>query len=396
LRRRTALGLLIATAGLVLPPALPDTAARAQTAPATQTPAAQAPAAQAQGAPTAAAGPPVTAPPAPAAAAILIDVDTGRVLYAANAHAPLPPGSLTKVLTAMIAYDWLPASSQIPVNAVAYNAYPDKVGMKPGQKWPLAIALHALITDSANDAAYALAIDIGGSLKGFVPIMAEAGRQIGMTDHPTIEDPAGLDGTEGWDGGNRISAWDLAVAGRDMMANPYLAAIADQQTFDFEGPDHIAYHLLSRNYHFLASYPGAIGVKTGFTDLAGYCDMEEAQKGSRKMLAVVLKSTNPDQDAAALITQGFDVPTLNEAQDPRLPEVAQPEPPRKAPPPTVAPSNKVQPVVADVTPKPARTYGWEEGAAAAGVAVGTVLWLRRVANRISTRRRRPGDGKNQR
>ena len=383
MRRRTALGLLIATAGLVVTPTLPETAALAQTAPGAQTP-------------PAAPEPSITAPPAPAAAAILVDVDTGRVLYQENAHTPLPPGSLTKVLTAMIAYDWLPPNSQVPVNAVAYNAYPDKVGMKPGQKWPLAIALHALITDSANDAAYALAIDIGGSLKGFVPIMEAAGRQIGMTDHPTIEDPAGLDGTEGWDGGNRISAWDLAVAGRDMMANPYLAAIADQQTFDFEGPDQIAYHLLSRNYHFLASYPGAIGVKTGFTDLAGYCDMEEAQQGNRKMLAVVLKSTNPDQDAAALITQGFATPAVNETREPRLPEVKQPEPAPKVAAPPVTPSTKVQPVVADVTPKPAKTYGWEEGAAAAGIAVGTVLWLRRVANRISTRRRRPGDEQNQR
>jgi D-alanyl-D-alanine carboxypeptidase (penicillin-binding protein 5/6) len=389
---------LIATAALVVSPTLPEPVALAQTTPGAQpTPAAQTTPAPQTGAGAAAAGPSISAPPAPAAAAILVDVDTGRVLYEDNAHTPLPPGSLTKVLTAMIAYDWLPPNSQIPVDAVAYNAYPDKVGMKPGQKWPLAIALHALITDSANDAAYALAIDIGGSLKGFVPIMEEAGRQIGMTDHPIIEDPAGLDGTEGWDGGNRISAWDLAVAGRDMMANPYLAAIADQQTFDFEGPDHIAYHLLSRNYHFLASYPGAIGVKTGFTDLAGYCDMEEAQKGNRKMLAVVLKSTNPDQDAAALITQGFATPAVEETQDPRLPEVTQPEPPRKAA--AVAPvpsSAKVQPAVADVTPKPARTYGWEEGAAAAGIAVGTVLWLRRVANRVSTRRRRPGGGPSRR
>ena len=141
--------------------------------------------------------PPITAPPIPTSAAILVDVDTGRVLYGHDERVPLPPGSLTKTLVAMIAADWLPPDAQVPVDAVAFNAYPDKVGMKPGQRWPLTIALHALITDSANDAAYALGEDIGGSLEGFAPVMQEAGRQIGMADHPTLEDPAGLTAARG-------------------------------------------------------------------------------------------------------------------------------------------------------------------------------------------------------
>lgn len=276
--------------------------------------------------------------PAPTLAAILVDVDTGRVLFEDNAHEPLPPGSLTKTLTAMIAADWLPADAEVPVTAVAADVYPDKVGMQPGQRWPLGIVLHSLITDSANDAAYALAVDIGGSLAGFAPIMTEAAEQIGLSDHPVLEDPAGLDGSEGFDNGNRISAWDLSIMGRDMMANPELAAIADQETYDFEGPDGIAYHLVSRNYHFLATYPGAIGVKTGFTDAAGYCDTEEAERGGRKMLAVVLNSSNPDADAATLITAGFGVAVAAEGSDPRLPPVVEPYPPAPpAPPATVRP-----------------------------------------------------------
>ncbi len=271
-------------------------------------------------------------PPPTLAAAILVDVDTGRVLYARNIHTPLPPASLSKTITAMIAADWLASGSQVPVTPAAANAYPDKVGMKAGQKWPLPIALHALLTDSANDAGYALAIKVAGSLQGFGPVMDIAGLELGMRDHPVMHDPAGLDGTEGVDGGNRISAWDLAIAARDMMANPELAAIAVQQTYDFEGPDHIAYHIVSRNLHFLLSYPGAIGVKTGYTDAAGFCDMEEAEKGGRKMLAVVLHSDNPDAEAATLITAGFSIPSNRESGYPRLPAVRQPEP--LPPPPT--------------------------------------------------------------
>ena len=335
-----------------------------------------------------------TALPPPAAAEILVDVDTGKVLSEQNAHTPLPPGSLTKTLTAMIAADWLRPSSTVPADQVAYNAYPDKVGMKPGQQWPLSITLHALITDSANDAAYALADDIGGSLAGFAPVMARAAAQIGMSDHPVLEDPAGLDGTEGFDGGNRISAYDLAVAGRDMMANPELAAIAGQRTFDFEGPDHIAYHIVSRNLNFLLTYPGAIGVKTGFTDRAGYCDMEEAERDGRHMLAVVLHSTNPDAAAASLISNGFALAADREAPDaPLLPAVTEPQPHPPAPTPTSAPSTVParHPVAAAATPPP-RTGGGPdrlvEGAAAITAALGIFLLGRRAARRPSPRHRR--------
>lgn len=319
------------------------------------------------------------APAPPAKAAILVDVDTGRVLYENNVHTPLPPGSLTKTLTAMIASDWLPPGAQVPVTAVDANVYPDRVGMKPGQLWPLSTTLHALITDSANDAAYALAEDIGGSLAGFSTVMQEAASQIGMSDQPTLEDPAGLDGTEGFDGGNRISAWDLAIAGRDMMANPDLAAIAAQKTYDFTGPDGMRYHLLSRNYHFLASYPGAIGVKTGFTDRAGFCDMEEAEAGGRKMLTVVLGSPNPDAVASDLITAGFKIPADAEGASPSLPPVTEPEPPKPAPPPTdptTTDPQLVHKVVANGGIQTTAVHALEGG----GIVVGLVLltWMWRV------------------
>lgn len=320
----------------------------------------------------------------PSAAAILVDLDTGRVLYEANAHTPLPPGSLTKTLTAMIAADWLPPDAQVPATTDAYNVYPDKVGMKPGQKWPLGITLHALITDSANDAAYALADDIGGSLQGFPAVMSDAARQIGLSDHPVLEDPAGLDGSLGVNGGNRISAWDLAIMGRDMMANPYLAAIAGQRTFDFEGPDGIAYHLVSRNLHFLESYPGAIGIKTGFTDAAGYCSMEEAVKDGRHMEAVVLNSGNPDLVAADLMDHGFAIPVSAEDKSPLLPAVKEPEPAPVAPPAPTRPArvgagaagNMVAVGTLGSRPKSGGN-GWIDVLGAAGIVAGIGIWIRK-------------------
>jgi D-alanyl-D-alanine carboxypeptidase (penicillin-binding protein 5/6) len=330
-------------------------------------------------------------PPAPAptfAAALLVDADTGHVLYEKNAHARLRPASLTKTLTALIAADWLPPTAQIPVTAAAFNAYPDKVGMKPGQKWPLSIALHALITDSANDAAYALAIDVAGSLPKFGTVMDLAAAELGLSDQPVLHDPAGLDRTEGVAGGNLMSAWDLAVISRAMMANPRLAAIAIQQTYDFVGPDHIAYHIVSRNLHFLRSYPGAVGVKTGYTDAAGFCDIEEADKGGRHMLAVVLHSDNPDAESATLLGAGFSIPVSHEAGYPSLPAVRQPFPLPPLPPTTTSTTAKRSGVVkvaaADPGPNAGSSRGWPYLVGAALLVSATGL-----ATRQWVRRRRP-------
>ena len=320
---------------------------------------------------------------------ILVDVDTGKVLYQSNAHTPLPPGSLTKTLTAIIAADWLPPNALVPATPEAANVYPDKVGMQPGQEWPLPVVLHSLITYSANDAAYALAQDIGGSLNGFTKVMQESASEIGMRDHPVLEDPAGLDGREGNNGGNRISAWDLAISARDMMANPTLAAIAAQQTFAFTGPDGQPFHIVSRNLHFLMTYPGAIGVKTGFTNAAGYCDIEEAVRGGRHMLAVVLNSTNPDANAASLISNGFALPVNQEAADaPTLPAVRQPEPLAKSPPPRLTRSDSGQYASRPLAElgKPSTHTRTLEAIAAVGVTTGAVLLLRQWSG--SRRRRR--------
>ncbi len=272
-----------------------------------------------------------TVPPA-AKAEILVDVDTGRVLFGAHQHVLLPPASLTKLLTAMIAEDWLPPGTLIPVSAQAATVYPDRVGMKAGQRWPLVISLRTLLVFSANDAAYALAQRVGGSLGRFETIMRQAAAQLGMSDTPVLHDPAGLDGTEGVDGGNLLSAWDIAIAARDLMTNPALAAIVAIHHYQFEGPDRVAYDLANKNLYFLDTYPGAIGIKTGFTDPAGFCVAEEAVRGGRAMLAVVMDGANSYQTAADLLNQGFAIPASAEGRDIQLPPPRQPEPAPRTPP----------------------------------------------------------------
>lgn len=269
--------------------------------------------------------------PPPAKAELLADLDTGRVLVEQNDHTPLPPASLTKILTAVVAADWLPSDSQVPVSAAAANVAPDKLGMKAGQVWPFDITMHALLISSSNDAAYALGELVSGSLANFPQTMSYAAQQMGMRDHPLLRDPAGLDGTEGVDGGNLMSAWDIAVAARDLMANPYLASIVAEKSFRFTGPDGIVYEIASHNRAFLNSYPGATGVKTGYTDPAGVCIAASAERGGRHLLAVVMNGEFPDRTAEMLLDQGFaTAPQTEPLTDPMLPPVLEPHPPAPA------------------------------------------------------------------
>jgi D-alanyl-D-alanine carboxypeptidase (penicillin-binding protein 5/6) len=254
------------------------------------------------------------------------------VLGGINYHTPLPPGSLSKIMTALVAVGWLPPNSVIPVTAAAANVYPFRIGMKAGQKWSFSETLRALLIYSANDAAYSLAQRVSGSLARFGATMRLAASQMGMRDHPMLHDPAGLDGTEGVAGGNRISAWDLAVAARDLMANRILASIVAAPALRFTSPGGTVYDLQNQNLYFLQWYPGAIGVKTGLTDEAGFCVIEEAARGGRHMMAVVLGGSSSYQSAADLLDEGFAMPV---AKEPRtsslLPGVTEPHRPARRP-----------------------------------------------------------------
>ncbi len=335
---------------------------------------------------------PVAAPP-PAKAEILVDVNTGRALLGENEHQPLPPGSLTKMLTAMIAIDWLTPAAQIPVSAGAASVYPDRVGMKVGQRWTLSVSLHALLIFSANDAAYALAERVGGSLPGFAAIMRRAAAQLGMSDRPVLNDPAGLDGTEGYAGGNRISAWDLAIAGRDLMANPALASIVALKHYRFTAPDRIVHDLTNKNLVFLNTYPGAIGIKTGFTDAGrllrgrGSRPGRADHAGRRPERDELLCRPRPACSTRASPPRRAPRPGISLLPPPRQPEPARPAP---RPPPTTDPPATPAPVTpaplvaagpAAVQPSASGTSPLMLAIVAAGAGAGVVIaggvWYRR-------------------
>ena len=261
------------------------------------------------------------APPPPPKAFVLVDADTGNVIAAGNDRTPLPPASLTKVITALAASTLSPDTA-ITVSDRAAGAPADKMSLKSGQIWTADELFHALLLASANDAAISLAEQVGGTVEGFQPVFARTALGLGMADNPVLMDPAGLDGPDGVEGGNLVSARDLAIAGRALLHVPYLAAIVATPVYYFQGPDNVRHRLTNHNKLFLTTYAGAVGIKTGYTKRAGACLMAAAQVGGRTMLAVVLASANPNAAAKALLDQGFATPVAAESTADQLPEVA--------------------------------------------------------------------------
>lgn len=235
---------------------------------------------------------------------ILVDAATGRVLDAGNDRVALPPASLTKLLTALIATRTLPADATLTVSPAAAGEPASKINMHPGQVWPLNDALYCLLLSSANDAAAAIAERAGGTLDGFAAKMQRVGQQLQLADSPVLQDPAGLDNSFSVDGGNLLSARDVAIIARAVLAQPELAQIVATPVYRFTGPDGVQ-HRLGNHNRLLRTYPGAIGLKTGYTTKSGEDLAAAASRNGRTLIAVVMGAPNLWVNAADLLDEGF-------------------------------------------------------------------------------------------
>lgn len=235
---------------------------------------------------------------------ILVDAATGQVLDAGNDREALPPASLTKLLTALVAAGTLHPDDTLTVSPIAAGEPAMKINMQPGQVWRFQDALYSLLLSSANDAAAALAERVGGSLDGFAAMMQHAGDELQLADDPVLQDPAGLDNSFSVDGGNLLSARDVAIVARAVLAQPLLAQVVATPVYRFTGPDG-AQHRLGNHNRLLTTYPGAIGLKTGYTVKSGEDLAAAARRNGRTLIAVVMGAPNLWRNAAALLDEGF-------------------------------------------------------------------------------------------
>lgn len=228
-------------------------------------------------------------------AAYLIEPTTKRVLFEENANIPLPTASMAKMMTALITMEEirdgrLKLDQPVRISARASKMGGSQIYAKEGTEFPVQTLLAALMIQSANDAAEALAEQVAGSAENFAEIMNQRAKQLGLTQS-TFYDPHGLPNSANPKQINTMSAHDLAILGGELMKYPLMAQYAKTPHMDFSNgtftsgltnPNHLI-QPGKRDY-----YPQATGIKTGYSGPAGYCVTASAQKGDLQLIAVVM------------------------------------------------------------------------------------------------------------
>ncbi|MDA1062301.1 MAG: D-alanyl-D-alanine carboxypeptidase, partial [Chloroflexi bacterium] len=237
------------------------------------------------------------APAVEAAGAVLIDEASGAVLFDLNAHTPLAPASLTKIATAILAIEGSDLDGWA-ANQIDYRDLPGSsvMGLLPGDCFPIRDLLHGLMLPSGNDAALALAAHLAGSEDAFSASMNALVDRLGLTE-TRFANPHGLDAQ-----GHLASAYDLAMLARYGMALPAFAETVGAPDWTTVGNRQLTLRNVNR---FLASYPDADGVKTGFTGNAGRTLAASATRDGRRLYVVLLDAPSRFDDAAALLDWAF-------------------------------------------------------------------------------------------
>jgi D-alanyl-D-alanine carboxypeptidase len=253
------------------------------------------------------AGPAVTGQRATAAAweravgarhAILVDPASGAVLWSRRARAPVPPASLTKMLTALAVRASLDLDVVTAASPAAARQPARRLAIRRGQRLTVDQALKALMIVSANDVAVMLAEAAGRSVARFARAMDAESERLGLRAS-SWRNPHGLDAR-----GHRSTAFDLAILARAVLEDRWLARVVRMRSAAFTTPSGRRHRLTARS-RFLLGYRGAVGVKTGFTDDAGHCLAAAATRGGRTLIAVVLHSPDNAGDAGRMLDWGF-------------------------------------------------------------------------------------------
>jgi len=248
-----------------------------------------------------------TSPPTPlikARSAILVDLDSGKTLFQIDPHGRHAPASLTKVVTALVALDQLRLEQTVTVPATI-NQIPwdsTRMGLRAGERVTVRELLYGLFLNSGNDAAITLS-EAAMPRAAFIAQMNNRAAALGMTDTHFVN-PIGLD-----DPAHYASAADLAKASAELIRRfPDVAAMAATPSLTLPATaTHHAYALYNLN-DLVRKYPGATGLKTGWTGHAGGCLIATAARNGRHLMVVLLSSARPFDEAAALLDYGFASP----------------------------------------------------------------------------------------
>lgn len=246
-------------------------------------------------------------------AALLMEKTTGEILYAQNEHDALPPASVTKIMTVLLTMEAIDSGrialdDMVTVSAYAAGMGGSQVFLAEGEQMSVDDLLKAVCVSSGNDAAVALAEHVAGVTELFVEQMNNRARELGMKDTHFVN-CTGLTAE-----GHVTSAHDIALMSRELLLHH--PEVRNYTTIWIDTLRNGTFGLSNTN-KLIRFYEGATGLKTGFTQEAGYCISATAERDGMELIAVIMKGTTSDSrnaDAKMLLNYGFSTYTLTDIQ----------------------------------------------------------------------------------
>ena len=246
-----------------------------------------------------------------AASAMLIEAESGHILYEKDAHTPRPMASTTKIMTALVVIEAGRLDDVTKVSPSAAATEGSSIYLKPGERISVRNLLYGLMLESGNDAAAALAEYVGGSIEGFASLMNRRAALMGLKS-TRFCNPSGLP-----DQNHYTTAYELALIGRQGLRNPVFAEIVSTKSYKAPMEDGSGARYFTNGNKLLRLYPHATGMKTGFTKQAGRCLISSAERDGVTLIAVTLNDGNDWNDHMTMHNYGFEVVTKEPVLSPR-------------------------------------------------------------------------------
>ncbi len=241
-----------------------------------------------------------SATPMPSAhSAVLIECESGTVIYQKSADVPLPMASTTKLMTALTAISLASPDRVIAIPPEAVGVEGSSVYLTEGEELTLKDLLYALLLSSANDAAVAIAVGLCGSVSAFADEMNRLSDDLGLRS-TSFQNPHGLD-----DKYHFTTARELALIARAVLADDLLAAIVSTQKAIIPHPTLEGGRVLVNHNKLLRRYEGCIGLKTGYTKKSGRCLVSAANRDGITLIAVTLNAPDDWNDHTEMLDYGF-------------------------------------------------------------------------------------------
>lgn len=234
-----------------------------------------------------------------AASAVLIDAVSGKILYAKNAGEIMAPASTTKIMTAILALEYLPLDKTVTICSEAASQEGSSMALQKNEKKTVRELLYGLMLVSGNDAATALAEAVAGTEAKFAALMTQKAHQLGM-NNTQFKNASGLPAR-----GHYSTASDLAILTQYAMRNGNFAKIVSTKVKAVSGVNSGKNRKLINHNKLLWEYRYTTGVKTGYTNTAGGCLVASAQRDGASLIAVVLKTSYIYDDTEKLFEYGF-------------------------------------------------------------------------------------------